>query len=243
VAVFATRYGRPLVGAAMKVGRDRSQLQAGAGLPAVATPPGAIEFPADLVTGPDGVARFAIASHDPGRPRDPIDGQLYGVRAALADTLAPAAAYPHEPGAAISLLVWGAFHADEPPTWWGSIHGLLAPYAKLYPVMRRFLDLGSYDSVCAHRELLLFSFARGPDDPNAMPVTRDMSASARAAVVRWLGELGTDGKPLLGQPPAAGPAIAAETAAPAVGAAAQRRSRDGKAAAAARRLGDEGREA
>ena len=123
VAVIATRYGRPLAGAAIKVGRDRSQLQAGPGLPPVATPPGAIEFPADVVTGADGVATFAIAAHDPGRPRDPIDGQLYGVRAALADTLPAAAAYPHEAGAAISLLVWGPFHADEPPTWWEASTG------------------------------------------------------------------------------------------------------------------------
>ena len=76
-----------------------------------------------------------------------------------------------------------------------------------------------------------------------MPVTRDMSTSARAAVVRWLSEVGPDGKPLLGQPAAAGPAMAPETAAAAAADGAQElRSRDGKAAAAARRLGDEGRE-
>jgi hypothetical protein len=33
-----------------------------------------------------------------------------------------------------------------------------------------------------------------------MPVVRDLSAAKRAAIVRWLSEVGEDGKPLEGEP-------------------------------------------
>jgi hypothetical protein len=46
-----------------------------------------------------------------------------------------------------------------------------------------------------------------------MPVQRDLSAAKRAAILKWLTDLGPDGKPLLGTqpPPSAGVAGAALT--------------------------------
>jgi hypothetical protein len=229
VRFVATRYGRPHAGASLAVRLDASQLQGG---PPVATPAEALQFPDTLVTDEHGVAALPIAASDPGRPRESIDGQVFGVRAALVETLAPGSGYPHEQAGVVSLRIWGEFASDEPPTWWGSIQPLFGQYANLYPVMRGFLDLGSYDSVCAHRELLLFAFGLPSEDPNAMPVTRDLSSSARAAILRWLRDVGPDGKPLLGQAPAPSAAPRPQ------GVAGARASRDGKAAAAARRLGD-----
>ena len=37
-----------------------------------------------------------------------------------------------------------------------------------------------------------------------MPVTRDLSAAKRAAILSWLSSPGPDGKPLLGEEPAPG---------------------------------------
>jgi hypothetical protein len=74
-------------------------------------------------------------------------------------------------------------------------------YANLYPVMRDFLDLGDYESVGAHAKRLAFAFGLDIDDPDSMPVTRDLSAAKRKTILRWLGEPGEDGKPLLGPPP------------------------------------------
>jgi hypothetical protein len=73
-------------------------------------------------------------------------------------------------------------------------------YANLYPIMARFLNLASYDEICAGRNLSLLRLAFGLEesDPNVMPVTRDLSGGKRKAILRWLTEIGPDGKPLLG---------------------------------------------
>jgi hypothetical protein len=64
--------------------------------------------------------------------------------------------------------------------------------------MQRFLDLGNYESVCAHLPLLTLAFGLNPADPNSMPVTRDLSTAKRAAILRWLTDTAADGKPRLG---------------------------------------------
>jgi hypothetical protein len=126
-----------------------------------------------------------------------------------------------------------------PPTWLGSIEPILRQYANLYPVMERFLDLGSYESVCENIRLLTLAFGLDPSDPNSMPVTRDLSAAKRAAILRWLTERGEDGKPRKGTPAQAAATVTelarpgglppgARPAAPP--------SQGGKAAAASRRL-------
>src|SRR4029077_18841156 len=74
-------------------------------------------------------------------------------------------------------------------------------YANLYPIMGRLLNLASYEAVAAHASLLAFAFGLPAEDPNHMPVTRDLSPGKRAAILQWLGEPGPDGKPRLGQPP------------------------------------------
>ncbi|MGE0499135.1 MAG: hypothetical protein AB7O72_15020, partial [Ramlibacter sp.] len=108
----------------------------------------------------------------------------------------------------------------------------------LYPVMNRFLNLGDYTSVVSHAGLLLLAFGLDPANPNAMPVTRDLSPAKRKAILSWLKN------PLPGTPPApraaaAGPAPVATApmatagdTTPAAGAA----FKGGKASAAARRL-------
>jgi hypothetical protein len=232
VRVFASRFGAPLAGAVVHTRRDPSRLQGGEQPPG--QPPGAVTFPTEVTTGADGVAELPIAAGDPGRPRPYIDGQVYGVRPALAETLTPGAAYPPTPDAFVSLLVWGVFDAGEPPTWWGGIGPVLQRYANLYPVMDPFLDLASYESVCAKREVLRFAFGLPIDDPNAMPVTRDLSGSARRAILRWLTELGDDGRPRLGTPPTEAQLAAAEP--PPL--AAPEGPLQGKATAAARMIGE-----
>jgi hypothetical protein len=160
---------------------------------------------------------------------------VYGIRVALEDTLSPGLSYPFNQCDFVSLLVWDRFSCDDPPTWHGGLVDVFTQYANLYPVMDRLLKLADYDSVCANRELLLLAFSEAPDDPNSMPVTRDMSGSKREAILRWLANPGADGKPFLGTPvpahgrPAkpAGPRADRDSIDPAEG---------GKAAAAKRRL-------
>lgn len=248
VGLYATRFGRPLPDAGIVIVPVPEQLQpftlvAGGQAPPVAVPADAIEYPPRVVTGEDGIARLTVRARDPGRPRGYIDGQVYALYPRLEDTqgsplppVLPDSPYPFNQWNFVSLLLWSGFTTDEPPTWHGSV---LGQYANLYPVMRDFLDLGDYESVCAHAKLLALAFGLDAGNPNSMPVTRDLSAAKRAAIVRWLSEPGADGKPLLGTPP--GPTIAAAGPAPAgaTGPAGNGAGTDprlgGKAAAASRR--------
>jgi hypothetical protein len=232
VQLFATRYGQPYAGAQIVAAEDPSGLQT-----QVASDPStsAISFPATLPpTGADGRATLSITASDPGNPRGYIDGQVYGVRPALADQPPD---YPTDPWNFVSLHVFGNFVPDDPITWWGSLQPIFQQYANLYPVMALFLDLSDYDSVCENQELLRLAFGLDAHDPNSMPVTRDLSRSKRTAILSWLDAPGPDGKPLLGTPPPApetapeGLELAELPVGPPPGA-----ERGGKAAALDRRL-------
>ncbi len=201
VELHATRYGQPYKGAAVLSSFDPSGLQPSSQIgtpPPVAEPTTAVDFPARVVTDETGRAVLPIRVSDPGNPRGYIDGQVYGVRPALEETLPPAVGYPFNPFHFISLLVFDSFVPVEPPTWHGAIEPILKQAANLYPVMRRILDLGDYESVVANKRLLELAFSLDVTDPNSMPVTRDLSMAKRRVLLRWL----ADDPPLVGQPPA-----------------------------------------
>ena len=241
VRVFATRFGQPYRGARILAIFDPSQLQGPP--PPVATPVDAIVFSARVVANTNGIATLSIRAKDPGNPRGFIDGQVYGVRPMLEEVVIPGAGYPFNPGEFVSLLVWNAFEPDEPPTWHGSLRPIFQQYANLYPVMDRFLDLSDYETVAANRKLLLLALGLDPRDPNSMPVTRDLSDSKRKTIIRWLTEVGPDGRPRMGAPPAVVPATPEPSAPPTakpVAEAAALVQQGGKAAAHARRLGARG---
>jgi hypothetical protein len=203
--LYATRFGQPYAGAAVITVPVPGQLQPDSPLgqaPPVAVPAAAVSYPVRVVTDEHGRARLRLLASDPGRPRDYIDGQVYALCPVLEDTIVvPGDPYPYNQWNFISLHVWSGFTPGEPPTWHRDIEPVLRQYANLYPVMRDFLDLGDYESVCAHAKLLAFTFALDVSDPGAMPVTRDLSAAKRDTILRWLSEPGEDGKPLLGDPP------------------------------------------
>jgi hypothetical protein len=209
VQLYASRFGAPYPQATIKVIHDPYQLQGPpfGGVVAPGVPAGAVDFPDELVADADGMASLPIFSRDPGNPREFLDGQVYGVRPMLAETVAPGAAYPFNVFEFVSVLVFDTFVPDEPPTWWGSLQPIFQQYANLYPVMDDLVDLADYESVCDMREMMLLAFELPVGDPNSMPVTRDLSSAKRAAILRWLRNLGPDGKPLLGPvPPPAAPA-------------------------------------
>ena len=246
VEVWASAFGRPYPNAPITVIQDPAQIQAQAQFatmpgdapwPAAAEPPEAVGFPHTIVTDARGIASLPIFTRDPGNPRGYIDGQVYGIRPMLEETVAPGAQYPFNVWEFISVHVYDAFVADEPPTWNRSIHPIFQQYANLYPLMGDIVDLGDYDSVCGMREMLLLAFELPITNPNSMPVTRDLSQAKRTAILRWLSTLGPDGKPLRGPlaPPAAAPAPRTRPAAASETAAVDP-SRGGKAAALARRM-------
>jgi hypothetical protein len=235
VRLYATQFGQPYEGARIISVFDPSQLQPGSPLgpaPPVGTPTGAVEFPARVIADNNGFAELAIQVGDPGLVRDYIDGQVYGVRPILEENLDYGAGYNFDPWEFVSLLVWSGFAEENPLTWHGSIEPIFHQYANLYPVMKPIVDLKNYESVCANVHILRLAFGLPVENPNSMPVTRDLSNAKRKAILRWLSEPGPDGKPLKGAPP--GPVAAMRQAT--VPQAEESPLRGGKAMAASRRL-------
>jgi hypothetical protein len=237
VTLIASQWGKPYSGARIVSVFDPSQLQPQAisfigQASQIGLPLRAIEFPARIIADNDGVAELQIHIGDPGDPRDSVDGQVYGIRSMLEENLDFGAAYNFNPWEFVSLLVWSGFAKEDPPTWHGSIQAIFQQYANLYPVMKRIVDLADFDSVCGHVDLLRLAFGLPVEDPNSMPVTRDLSSAKRNAILRWLGEPGPDGKPRKGLP-GPSPAAPLSVASPKFDGAALR---GGKAVAASRRL-------
>lgn len=182
--IYATRFGRPVSGIQVTVALHGEQ--AGIGkrglLPAsrMGTPADALTFPPTVTTDQDGTARLVITASSPGNPRGAIDGQVF-----LVDYLwmTPSAAV----GDQISVLVWDDYTVPEQPTWVEHVQPVLQQYANLYPVMRDVVDLTDYHSVTRARSILKRTLALPLDDPNHMPVTRDLSPGKRAMILRWLG--------------------------------------------------------
>jgi hypothetical protein len=242
IPVYAMQWGKALPNAQIGFALDSSQLQPGsvqggdlADGPPVATPD-ILTFASTATTDGNGVAILSVTAGDPGNVRwfnngtdYGIDGQVYGIRPAFVDT----AVYTGDenPWNFISLLVWSDFIASYPQTW-TDLQPVFKQYANLYPVMNRFLDLGDYESVIHNIRFLKLTFGLEPEDPNAMPVTRDLSPAKRNAILAWLQN------PLPGPVPHAAPVSQPVAVRPALAAAASAgpSSRGGKSAAAARRL-------
>jgi hypothetical protein len=200
--LYATRFGKPYAGARIITVFDPGQLQSFGPAPDVATPVDAVEYPVLVVTGKEGVADLPIRAHDPGNPRRFLDGQVYALRPMLEETIySPTGAYPFNQWTFISLLIWDGFAPDEPPTWHGSMRAIFQQYFNLYPVMDRILDLSDYESICEHADILRLAYGLDPANPNSMPATRDLSEAKRRAILRWLTEVGDDGKPREGVAP------------------------------------------
>lgn len=250
IPIYAMQWGTPLPDATLSFLLDASQLQMGSvqGGDLTDGPPVAIpdilNFEGTANTTPDGGAMFRVTAGDPGAVRASyngvdygIDGQIYGIRPGFSTpsgqvTLSPqAAAFANgigntNPANFISFLVWSGFTSPYPLTW-TDLQPIFQQYANLYPVMNRFLNLADYDSVVANTRWLKLAFSLVPEDPNAMPVTRDLSPAKRNAILAWLDNpLPGPIKPANLPAPAARPAPNAANSMP----------KGGKSAALARRL-------
>jgi hypothetical protein len=252
IPIYAMQLGKPLASVEISCVPDSSQLQPQvaadgppyiAAGPNVATPPDVLVYgptrvpinitPPTLTTHDNGCAVLEVYATDPGNVRwfnngrdFGIDGQVYGIRPSFLDPALNTG--PVNQWNFISFLVWSSFTPADPVSG-TDVYPIFQQYANLYPVMKRFLNLDHYESVVAHTRFLLLAFGLDPADPNAMPVTRDLSPAKRAAIVSWLQQ----------KPPERGnwPAKISPPACPSSHAIADRTAiRGGKSAAAARRL-------
>jgi hypothetical protein len=183
--VFAIRYGVPAAGHEITVGHQdimgqmgtRSAVQIPIGIPT-----SALTVPETIITDTRGRADLVLTASDPGNPRGCIDGQVYGIAYALAGE-------PSEiPGMPVIVRVWDEYVEPAEPDWITDVRPIFQLYANLYPSMQDALDLSDYHAVVRHREVIRRVLDVPVEDPNYMPVTRDLSPAKRAMLSRWLGD-------------------------------------------------------
>lgn len=192
--IHVTRYGRRAAGVQLAVG----VAQASNDTPPTGSPPDRVHVTAPAATGDGGQTTLQIDGdpQGPGHPRQHLDGQLYFVTFGNAATGQDF----------VVIHLYDAYTAPEHPTWFDDVRPILAPYATQYPLMtQRVVDLSDYDAVSDRRNILSFALSLGMNDPNYMPVTRDLSLAKQRMIRRWLGLLDLP----RGTAPAPQPAIAA----------------------------------
>ena len=223
IELYASLYGAPLpasitldvnTGAMGGTGAGSKPLNPPVETPPIATPANGASWPPALTTDTHGKAALTITAGrlNPQFPRTYIDGQLYGIGYQL--TQRPAGSLDNFWNF-ISVLVFSPFQAPAKPAWFPDIQPILKQYGNLYPIMSKHLvDLGDYDSVVAHLKILELAFSLPIEDPNHMPVTRDLSDAKRDMIRKWMTTPGADGLPLKGTPVAAAAVAATAAAAP-----------------------------
>jgi hypothetical protein len=217
VRFSAARWGRPLTSATIRTRLAAPMSGMGAGppsdpdppvapVPDIGVPPEAVELPPSIVTDADGRAELPIAVRDPGRPRGYLDGQVYVITYSLDGQLRE----QRHRFDVVVLHVREAYAAPARPTWVEDVRPVLAQYGNLYPIMsRRLVDLGDYDSVREHAAIIELAFSRPLDDPNHMPVTRELSDARREMLLAWLRDRNGSGERRLLHGPRPGAATTA----------------------------------
>ena len=91
------------------------------------------------------------------------------------------------------------------------MRAVFTQYGNLYPIMTKSpgigLDLADYEQVVARRDDILAVLQLPTSNARYMPVSRDLSSSRIAAMIRWLTENGPDGLPRRGTAPLPSPPV------------------------------------
>jgi hypothetical protein len=196
--LYATAFGAPAAGAALQIGQTGQMDGLGGGyganqptapIPPAGVPTAALTLPAALIADDAGRATLTLAATAPGAPRGYIDGQLYNV------TYQQAGQTPSDlgPFEVVAIHLRDAYPVSDEPTWTADIAPMFLQFANLYPIMsRRLVRLSDPVSVYDNRALLSLAFSLPIEDPNYMPVTRDLSEGRRRTIVKWLARIDED---------------------------------------------------
>lgn len=181
VPIHVRRFGRPV-----PVQRVSVQLTEPFPRPEPSKP-GALTAAEIQPTGDDGRTICELSCADPGNPRGDIDGQIFQARFGLVGPDGAPVPLRRPMSDLVTVLLFTHIEIPPRPTWADDVAPILTRYANLYPVMSsRMLDLASYPAVARNRAILRFALSVDVDDPNHMPVTRDLSPAKRAMIVQWL---------------------------------------------------------
>jgi hypothetical protein len=203
IVIHTAQYGKPLAVevaltlqpplSGLGVGGADAPNQPKAPVPDIGKPPEALSFPATVLSEKDGRAHVDItvsALEKP--PRGYLDGQIYLISYAIGAE--PPNAHPQFDY--IIVHARDSFVAPAKPAWIPDIAPIFTQYGNLYPVMsQRLVDLSDPGSVKLNLKILQLAFSLDIEDPNYMPVTRDLSAGKRTAIQCWLARLEAEGDP------------------------------------------------
>ena len=129
---------------------------------------------------------YFYAMTDTNNIREIIDGEVYTLQYTFDG-------YPLNPdrnqamNSAIFIHVYDKeTERVETTTWLGTVRPIFTVYANLFPVMKSFVDLGDYGNVVLRKCHILTAMALDFDDPQFMPVTRDLSPKKTELILHWL---------------------------------------------------------
>jgi hypothetical protein len=203
ITLHASAFGEPLAGAKVTFTLEPPALGVTGGgpdgpnpptapTPVMGSPTNVLSFPEAMTTDANGRVILHIDARSPGSPRQYIDGQVYLIDYELEGQTG----LPEQLLENVVLHVRDAYSVPEKPAWDPDIKPIFTQYGNLYPIMsRRLLPLTDPVAVKSNLKILQLAFSLDIQDPNYMPVTRDMSSGKRLAIQRWLRRLETEDDP------------------------------------------------
>lgn len=193
VQLLVTKFGNPLQNAKIKFETCNCQIIFDG--PEVGLPPLLLEDP-EITTNIDGIAKFNIKAKDPKNNRSFIDGQLYPFFYSLERKdetcyslcVPDLAVFLKLLNKLIVIRVFDNYkQKGQEATWLDDVYPIFKQYANLYPVMaENFVDLGNYHEVVMYKRAIKGSLLLPMAHPNHMPASRDLSASKRQVILKWL---------------------------------------------------------
>jgi hypothetical protein len=212
--LVVTRFGAPFANATPKIAMTPLSNLENLPVPEITTA---------AKTDAKGRAKLQITAVELENPRGFIDGMVYAIICWIEESAVDFGVLLNAESNFISLLMFNPVAAVADPGW-DDVRQIFKQYSDLYPrphgpdryapfdglpPSRPVVNLEDYVRVAGFAHRILAALERPIDHPSHMPVTRDLSDGKRALLLKWLRNVGADGKPKR----TGSPALALEAAA------------------------------
>lgn len=191
ISIYAYQWGKPIKNAQINLTLDPKtpSIPKGPKSPICVTPGN--NFPQDglgfkpSIQINNGLSTLQLTGNKINEPRDYIDGQIYFLNYAINNINTDPAIGPFT-NDSISIHLRSYYEIPETPTW-QDISQIMIQFSNLYPIMSKYLvDLGDPVALIEKKKILQFAFGQDIKNAMYMPVTRDLSETKRAAILKWL---------------------------------------------------------
>jgi hypothetical protein len=211
--VFARRLGKPLAGEAIPFALHQQRQRDPDAVIDVFTPdqdrlinsiPADVIGPTPIVVQTDAQGHATLTVYVRSGPinlpkeRQAIDSQLYFLGDPGGWQTWGAYGGPQGANCVLNALVYNTHSPIANPTW-ADVSPILERYARIYPGMRKILNIGDERTVTAFAERIQDLLMRPDDNASHMPVTRDISAANLQTVLTYLAKVIAD-KPAAAKP-------------------------------------------